>query len=235
MRAKEKKQKYDTLLFDVDDTLLDFKGCEGPALKQAMAMHGLSLSKEEEALYHQINEKLWKNLGKDGMTINKIMARRFDLFLDYLGKEGDGQAINRDFLISTGDFIRYEPEAKKILEKIKGHYRLAIVTNGVRLSQESKFKETGLDQWFDYVFVTDQVGAYKPEKAFFDYVEKAMGGLNKEKTLIIGDGLESDILGGQKYGIDTCWYNKKYRKKKEGICPTYEISQLTQLMEHLNG
>ena len=66
-------------------------------------------------------------------------------------------------------------------------------------------------------------------KEFFDHVFSRIPDLDKKQTVIIGDSLTSDILGGQLAGIDTIWFNPKKKNSGE-IQPTYEIERLQQLL-----
>ena len=65
-------------------------------------------------------------------------------------------------------------------------------------------------------------------RAVFDYASEYTRS-DKEKALIVGDSLSSDIQGGHNYGIDTCWYNPQGRVNGSGLKPRYEIRHLREL------
>ena len=88
-----------------------------------------------------------------------------------------------------------------------------------------------MDQHFKDIFVSEEVGYRKPMKEYFSYCFDKIGDLDKEKTLIIGDSLSSDIKGGNNAGIATCWYNPKKQKKTDDYHVTHEIEDLRELLE----
>lgn len=225
--------KYKFLLFDIDDTLLDFKGCELPALEDAMKKNGMTLTAEAYEIYKLINKELWQNFELGIYSKNEILTLRFDLLFVQLGVFGDAAQMSHDFLVAMGSYIKYEPEAKELLDHLKGKATMAIITNGAKLSQEGKLKHTGLGEYFQYIYISDDVGSHKPEETYFDIVAKGIDGFDKNEALIVGDGLKSDILGGINYGIDTCWYNKWKGPVTEGIEATYEITNLLALLKIL--
>lgn len=90
-------------------------------------------------------------------------------------------------------------------------------------------RESRLDRLVRNTFISEQLGANKPEKAFFDYVEGHIPGFDAKKALLIGDSLSSDIQGGINAGIDTCWFDRENRVCPENLRPTYKITELKQL------
>lgn len=225
--------KYDFLLFDVDDTLLDFVGCEYPAFKQALSNNGIEVSEEDFEVYKLINHELWQHFESGVYSKKEILTLRFDLLFVQIGVFGDAAQVSHDYLVAMGEHIEYEPGAKELLDSIKGEATMVIITNGAELAQRGKIKHTGLDAYFDYIFVSDEAGFHKPQQQFFDMVSAKVDGFDKNKALIIGDGLQSDILGGMNYGIDTVWYNKWKKSMPEEIKPTHIIEDMTKLQEIL--
>ena len=115
----------------------------------------------------------------------------------------------------------------------KGKYTLVAVTNGTKVAQDKKLRLSGLDKIFDAIFISEDVGAEKPKKEYFDYVFEKLGIKNKKEVLIIGDSLTSDILGGFNTGIDTCWFNPSHKPNTLDVPVTYEIDNLGKLSEIL--
>lgn len=222
--------KYDILLFDVDDTLLDFRKCEYPALEAAMAKNGLTLTKEAYEIYKLINKELWQNFEEGIYSKSEILTLRFDLLFVQTGVFSDAAQVSHDFLVAMGEHIEYEPGAKALMEAIKGKATMGIITNGAKLAQAGKLKNTGLEAYFDYTFISDDTGFHKPQKEYFDIVANEIKGFDVSKALVIGDGLGSDILGGNNYGIDTCWYNKYKVEGPNHIQATYTITALEDLI-----
>ena len=119
--------------------------------------------------------------------------------------------------------------ADKLLEQQYGNYKLGIVTNGLKQVQKPKLIKNNLAHYFNIIVVSDEIGVSKPNVAFFDHVFEEMNFPHKEKVLIIGDSLSSDIRGGNNYGIDTCWIYLKGKVAHEHNLPTYTIEKLEEL------
>ena len=81
--------------------------------------------------------------------------------------------------------------------------------------------------------ISELTGTHKPEKAYFDYCFARIPGFCREKTLMIGDSLSSDILGGKNAGVDTLWLNRWGKIPTQAQKPTYEITELRQLRDIL--
>ena len=99
------------------------------------------------------------------------------------------------------------------------------------LTQYKRIEKSGLEPYFEKVFVSEDAGHQKPEKEYFEYVLANIPEKDKAKILIVGDSQSSDILGGINIGIDTCWYNPERSEAK--YISKYEISYLSQLKEIL--
>ena len=123
--------------------------------------------------------------------------------------------------------------AYDLLDYLYGKYKLYIVSNGFRFVQESRLKIGDFEKYFDGVFVSEDIGIPKPAKEFFDYCFERLGNPPKGDTLLIGDSLSADIIGGINYGIDTIWFNKNGDPLPEDIEPTYIVNKLEEIMEIL--
>ena len=222
---------YTTVLFDLDDTLIDFSGIEFVALEEAMAKHDIVLTEEMFTLYKMINRELWTNLEKGLFTKKEILSLRFDLFFAQTGTFGDASQLNHDYLIAMGRHSKNNDGALVMLDTLaEAGVRVALVTNGAEMAQKIKLAVTGLDKYFDDIYISDVTGHAKPDRRFFEFVEEAMGGFEENQTIIVGDGLASDILGGRDYGLSTCWFNPHGHENHTGVEPDYEIDALGGLL-----
>ncbi len=84
---------------------------------------------------------------------------------------------------------------------------------------------------FEQVFISEEIGAAKPSRDYFEAVFRGIGNPPRESVLLIGDSLTSDMRGGLDYGIDTCWYNPG--GKTTDLPVTYQIARLTELTKIL--
>ena len=95
--------------------------------------------------------------------------------------------------------------------------------------QEGRLKSAGIGPWFEEIFISEEIGFNKPSAEFFDRCFEKIPDFRRERTIMIGDSLTSDILGGIKAGIRTCWFNPQGRPGREDVVPTYELGKLEQV------
>lgn len=222
---------YDTVLFDLDDTLIDFSGNEYKALCEAMDKHGIQLSEEMFLIFRMINRELWSNFENGIFTKKEILSLRFDLFFAQTGTSGDASQLNHDYLIAMGRHAKKYDGVIEVLDILQdAGVRMALVTNGAEMAQKIKLAVTGLDNYFDDIYISDITGFAKPDQRFFAFVEEAMGGFEKERTIIVGDSLGSDIRGGMEYGISTCWLNYSGNENNTQWEPDYEIGEVDGIL-----
>lgn len=112
-------------------------------------------------------------------------------------------------------------------------YDLYVVTNGVEATQRNRLKLSGLDRFMKDIFVSEAVGYQKPQTEFFDYCFQRIPDFQREKTMIIGDSLTSDIQGGNNAGIAACWFNPAGKHNTPGLRIDREIRNLRELKDFL--
>ncbi len=225
--------RYTTLLFDTDNTLLDFTKAEAYALRDTFTSHGLPFSENARATYSAVNDSFWKSFERGEILKSEIYVGRFKTTLQKLGFSADAKSVAALYEERLGSYHFAIEGALEMCEQLKKKYDLHIVTNGHRVIQSRRLKDSGLINLVNKVFISEQVGVPKPEKEYFDAVFQNIAEKDKSKILIIGDSLTSDIMGGINAGIDTCWYNPK--GIKTDIKPTYEISKITDLLKLLEA
>ncbi|KSU84567.1 MULTISPECIES: YjjG family noncanonical pyrimidine nucleotidase [Fictibacillus] len=225
---------YKTLLFDADDTLLDFKATEKAALRMLFEKEKLPFSDEMETHYRELNRSLWKAFEEGEIERTELLNTRFALFMKEYGHEADGVSMEKSYRAFLDEGFHLVDGAIELITELKDHYHVYIVTNGVSKTQDKRLRGSGLHGLFKGVFVSEDTGYQKPMKEYFDYVFERVPGFTPEETLIIGDSLHSDIKGGQLAGLDTCWFNPEEKPNDSGIVPTYEICKFDELYSILN-
>ena len=221
-------QKYSVILFDIDDTLLDFPKSEREALCEALMLSGIELDDEMISTYQKINYELWKALERKEISRDELMTRRFKDFAVFYGFNINADKTAKDYLDALSTKIYFIDGARELLSSLYGKVKMYIVTNGMACVQNSRYKLAGLDKVFDGMFISEEVGANKPDARFFEYVSEHIEGFQKERTLIIGDSQTSDIAGGNAFGIDTCWYSPNNAAAKYE--PTYTVDSLKKVL-----
>ncbi|MBE6018098.1 MAG: noncanonical pyrimidine nucleotidase, YjjG family [Lachnospiraceae bacterium] len=221
---------YKYLLWDIDGTVLDFLAAEKAAIKDLFLKYGFGECTDEMVdRYSAINVKYWRELEKGKMTKAQILTGRFREFFAIEGIEADVESFNLDYQLALGDTIVFIDGALEMLEKEKGRYVLIAITNGTKRAQSKKLKVSGLDQIFDYIFISEDVGVEKPSPGYFEKVMDTAGITDRSEALVIGDSLTSDIAGGLRAGLATCWFNPGGAPNDKGMIPDMEIRSLYEL------
>ena len=229
--------RYKYVFVDLDNTLLDFEAAEEYSFYYTARQYGLSFTPRELELYQSINGPLWAMLERREITKDALVIRRYRELFDRLGIRGiDPARYNADYLDNLALDTRPLSGAEELCRFIHENAVLVVATNGVSATQHRRIRASGLERWFDFVVVSDDAGAEKPDSRYFDRAFAVCGAREKKECIIIGDSLSSDIRGGRGYGIDTCWYNPKARPLPEGAPePVYTVTALTDFIGILKG
>lgn len=227
--------KYHTLLFDMDDTLFDFRRAEAEALRQTLLSLGQPFAPAYEALYAACNQQVWREFERGEVSAVELRVRRFRLFFERLGLPAapDPQAVSPVYLRFLGQGAFLLPGAEELITALRPLCRLALVTNGLSDVQRPRLAASSLVGRFDGLFISEEIGFAKPSPAYFDFVFTALGLQGPEGVLLIGDSLTSDMQGGLNCGIDTCWYNP--RALAASLPVTTHIQRLDQLLPWLQS
>ena len=216
------------LLLDLDDTILDFHKAERIALSKTIRDFGMEPTEEILELYHKINRWHWEQLELGKLTRDEVLVNRFGALFQELGIHVDPAACARSYEhnLSIGHY--FLPGAEEAVKRLKEHYRLFLVSNGTATVQHSRLTSAGLYPYFEQVFISQEIGYNKPDKAYFDRCFERIPGFAPEKALMVGDSLTSDIKGGINAGLKTVWVNPAHKPCGD-IRPDYEIEGLSDL------
>lgn len=223
--------KYTTLLFDLDDTLLDFGKTESFAMERLFADYGIAPTQENKRIYVELNKAKWRALEKKEITREELFKTRFTEFFALMNIDADGIKANSEFIsyVSQGSYlIDGALETCRILHE---NYRIFIITNGSKKAQHGRLTGSPLMEYIDGVFISEEIGFVKPEKGYFEYVLNSIEEKDKSRILVIGDSLDSDIAGALNSGLDCCWLNNSSEHKENYA--NYEIFNIMQVLEIL--
>jgi len=225
---------YDIIIFDADETLFDFKKSEQDAFKQTIIEYGIVYEENLHfKVYKEINTAMWLDLEKGLITQKKLKTERFKKFSAKLDLGFDENDFAKSYMknLSFASFL-YD-DSLALVESLHKDYRLTIITNGLTDVQDRRIRNSSIAHYFEDIVISEEVKVSKPNPQIFERALNNINYTNKEKVLMVGDSLSSDIQGGINFGIDTCWYNPNEVTNETDVKPTYEVSSLMNLKEML--
>ncbi|WP_347103638.1 YjjG family noncanonical pyrimidine nucleotidase [Streptococcus thermophilus] len=228
---------YTHLLFDLDHTLLDFDRAEDLALTFLLEEAGVASQEIKVYKDHYIpmNRAMWEDLNHGLITKPELLRTRFSRLFEHFGKEVDGSFLAgryQHFLSQQGQEL---PQAHAFLADVKdrGH-KIYAATNGVGFIQHFRLQASSILPFFDYIFISDEVGAHKPSTDFFVKITNQVHDFHPSSAFIIGDSLTADIQGGNNAGIDSVWFNPRNLVNKTPAVPTYQVKNYEEILKILS-
>ncbi len=226
---------YQYLLFDADNTLLDFDHAEREALRSTLIHTPLGYNDEIFHLYHTINDQEWKRLERGETTRERLRTERFVKLYEALGyslNSTGAEAVAEVFLGHMAEQGKLIDGAMETVSALAKKYALYIVTNATAWVQKKRMARTPLVVYFQKIYISHDMGCAKPERIFFDKVLADIGDDRREAYLVIGDSLSSDIAGARGAGLDSCYFDPG-RKGCGSESPTWTVHSLPQLLSIL--
>lgn len=222
--------KYDLFLFDLDDTLLNFK--ESEKLSFHLALQSLGVRSDIDhlySIYQKENALLWKLFEQGHTTKDHLKVERFRKTFGASKIDIDPELASSRYLETLPETVVLIDYAVEICEWLTRHGEIGIITNGINTVQSQRIKNSSIAPFISFVSVSELCGFAKPDVRFFEYSAKMARKFSKASTVIVGDRLEADIQGAHNFGIDGCWFNPHGIDNSLGLKPTYEIRHLSEI------
>ena len=223
----------DIFLVDADDTILDFHGASGFALKHCFSVFNEAWDERYLQVFKRMNDGLWAALERKEITRQELIQTRFSIYLKELGKGYDADLFNREYLRYLAENPMYFAGAEAFLTELGARGRIYIVTNGTEWIQKSRFQRSGLNGYAEKVFISDVVGYNKPDLRYTQHVIDNIENFDMARAVWIGDSLSADIAGANAVGMASILYDTTGKKEKEGIKPDYIAKNYKEILEIL--
>ncbi len=221
---------FDWLIFDLDDTLFDFNAAESHALNSLLSALGHDPVSDVLQKYHDINRVVWAEYERGGLTAEQVKVGRFERLFSELGINEDASFWSNQYL----DFLSRGSElfegAKECLVSLSGLAQMGIITNGLSRVQKPRLMKAGIDGYFSFLVISEQAKSAKPHEDIFKIAHGHTHFVDKEKVLMIGDRLETDVKGANDFGFKSCWLNASQQENTTEIKPDMEIQKLSDLL-----
>jgi len=226
-------KKYRHLFFDLDHTLWDYDRNVQESLSELYEVYqlincGITNAEKFIQSFYNVNFKLWAMYDVGKIDKESLRETRFKLIFENAGTDPNlvPKVMEDDFMHRTSSKPHLLPYTIEILDYLKPHYGLHIISNGFNESQSKKMKASGLTPYFDLVVTSETTGHKKPDPKIFQYALDKLGTKNSE-TIMIGDNPNSDILGAIQSQIDNVYFDP--HEKGIEYQPTYTIRHLKEL------
>lgn len=223
--------KYEIVLFDIDDTLLDFPACGKASLRRCFERHGRKFEDAYFDAYLRVSTHLWREMELGHLTQKEVLETRFvDLFRELEMPDIDDVQFEKDYRELLSEEHITTPGALDIMQYLHGKgCRIYLVSNSEAETQVERIRRSGIAQYIQGMFTADMVGSQKPALQFFRYCFERIPDFDAARTIIVGDSLTSDMAGGNRAGIATCWYHPHTMKNPQQIPYDYEILNFEEL------
>lgn len=222
--------KYEVVFLDADGTIWDFKRSAKKAFQSVIRQFGYTGDLNLLfARYHEINEALWRRLEDGTIKKDQLRVERYQTLFQEFDLDYSVEEVSRKYLKAIGNGKDLMDGAEEVCRYLSEKYRLVIVTNGMQETQTSRMADSVLEPFIDKMIISDEIGMAKPDPGIFEFAMNAIGHLNKETVIMVGDSLRADIAGGNAYGIDTCWVNYTGGRNTSDVQAKYEIQDIREL------
>ncbi len=221
--------KYSNVWFDADGTLFDFLRCEAEAVREAMAVFGITPTDALVSAYSEINDGMWKMLERGEIEKTELVWRRFAVLCERFGFSADAKEMSRTYEARLATKCYLLDGAEDLIRRLAPLVKLDIVTNGLAPVQRGRFAICPFRGCIDGLYISGEVGFEKPDVRYFEAVAADHEDFCRERTLIVGDSLTSDMRGGIAFGIDTCFYNPTGKEVPTDMPVTYVASSFDEV------
>ena len=199
------------IFLDLDDTILNFTAGEAKALSQTLREAGIEPTEAILDRYHIINTAHWELLEEGRLTRDEVLVQRFEQLFRELGVNHSGKAISERYEVLLSCQHDFMPGAEQLLKDLSSRYDLYLASNGAAAVQNPRLNDAGLRPYFKGIFISEEMGADKPSKAFFDACFAAIPGFRLEETVMVGDS-RNDALAGRAAGVSVALVETGYNE-----------------------
>nr|BFD63039.1 YjjG family noncanonical pyrimidine nucleotidase [Bdellovibrio sp. HM001] len=225
---------YDLFLFDLDDTLLDFK--ESERLSFATVLQSLGVHDRLDELYrmYQVeNRRLWTLFEEAKTSKEHLKVERFRRVFEAFKIEIDPHKASDRYLEALPETVVLMDHAEEICQWLAARGEIGIITNGMHAVQMKRIENSKLAPYISFTSVSEECGYAKPDVRFFEHSARMAKRFHKDSAVVIGDRMETDILGACNFGLRSCWFNPEKSKHNFSFQPDYEITHLSEIQNLL--
>ena len=218
------------VVFDLDNTLLDFMKMKEFAVKAAIkGMIEAGLKVNEDKSYIEINS-IYEEFGWENQKV-------FDVFLEKTIGHVDNKFLAAGIVAyrraREANLMAYPNVNKTLMALSKSGIKLGVVSDAPSREAWMRIYYLNLYHYFDVVITYDDSGERKPSPIPFQLALDGMG-LRPEETIMIGDWPERDVVGAQQIGMKTAFarYGDTFGTINSGA--DWDLNDIYQLVGIIN-
>lgn len=223
---------YQGYFFDFDHTLFDSDASEALAFEHALTSAGVTPNDDLFDTYKRINNVLWGEVEAGSRSPVEVKSLRFARLVEQAGLDLDSVLLADAFTTGMQESGELYPGAAEVLAELRERGPVAMVTNAISEIQRRRIERLGINELFDAIVISSEVGVSKPDPTIFDHAFAALdlNSIERSSILMVGDSLTSDMTGGVAAGVATCWFNQHGKPPSPLLAIDHEIDQLDQLL-----
>jgi putative hydrolase of the HAD superfamily len=219
-------RRLDVVLFDLDDTLHDdtyaYHNAAEEVAREVAAEHGID-ALALKAAYIAEAEGFWHRLSAADLKVKlaSIRAGMWQTALESVGVEDTGvaQRSAERYNAYRVKYFTLFPGAIDLLRSLRERgMKLGIVTNGLSETHREKIALLQISEYFDAIFLSDEVGMVKPDPLLFAHACRTLGGAPAHAAMV-GDRYDRDVRGAMQAGLYTIWLNVRGEELPPGVTP----------------
>ena len=227
-----KSKKYKYIIFDADDTLVDYVLDSERAFQAALVAAGCAGDEEVLRTWVEFDFGNWDKLGLSDLSTPAMQARYHALYRTHVRDifaqtpHLDGIAAEKAFLEEFAKpGIEIEGAAEVVAELKARGYRVYAATNGLASLQRTRLSAFPLDG----IFISEEMDTVKPNPAYFEHIFAHLGA-KKEECLMVGDTLSTDIACARAVGVDCIWLNRRGKPCPNGVREIHNLKELLEIL-----
>lgn len=219
------------IIFDLDDTLLDFKRGEYEGVRNILESQHVPNLEVAFEYYRALNATIWQKI-EQGYDSQPLLNTRFSDTLAHFDIQSDGQQLEAVYRTKLNHNYHVIAGATTLLKNLKElDYKLIVGTNGLAKTQYARLAGANIQKYFDRVFISEEIGFNKPDPKFFSHILNNEAHVTLDNTIMIGDKLSADIKGASAVNMKNIWFNPNNDQPQSAIKPTYIAQNYQDILD----
>ncbi len=224
------KNRITTVLFDIDNTLIDFNKSAIKAIGETFEFFNIPYDQSIFALFFKENKKLWEKVEKSLIMTDELHKIRWKIIFEKSGHDFDGVEFEKKFNELLAFSAIEVDGARDLIEYLSPKYTLCVASNtSLAERQNRRLDSLGFTKYFKHRFYSCEMGAPKPSVKFFEKCFEALSDTSKNEVVFIGDSISADIKGAKNFGISSIWFNFNKETEAPETVPDITVLSLDEI------